>query len=170
MTYDELIVLALELPGVEDSTSFGTPALKVRGKLLVRWREDDVIVLRVDEIEKQMLLETQPDVFFTTPHYDGYPAVLVRLSAADPAQLRALMEEHWRTVAPKRLIAALDATSQSVLNVESSRSPIEAPDSRDARRPGMRPSPRKERGWGEVAPGRGVAFNDRGGRLTQPLS
>jgi hypothetical protein len=108
MTYDDLVELALELPGVEQSTSFGTPALKVRGKLLARWREEDVIVLRVDIIEKQMLLDTQPYIFFTTPHYDGYPAVLVRLSYIEPARMMELLETYWRRVAGPRLVKTLD--------------------------------------------------------------
>jgi len=113
MTYDDLVKLALKLPGVEQSTSFGTRALKVRGKLLVRWCEEDMVVLRVDIIEKQMLLDTQPDTFFTTPHYDGYPAVLVRLSRIDSDQMIELLETHWRRVAGVRLVKTLDASRAS---------------------------------------------------------
>jgi hypothetical protein len=113
MTYDDLVEMALELPGVEQSTSYGTRALKVRSKLLVRWREEHVVVLRVDIIEKQMLLDTQPDIFFTTPHYDSYPAVLVRLSRIGPEQMLELLETHWRRVAGARLVKALDASRAS---------------------------------------------------------
>jgi hypothetical protein len=48
-------------------------------------------------------------VFFLTPHYEGWPGVLVRLEAVDPAQLAELVEDAWRTQAPKRLIKAHDA-------------------------------------------------------------
>ena len=106
MTYDEVVQMALELLGVEESTSYGTPALKVRGKFMARLREEDVLVLKpVDDIEKQMLMETQPETFFVTDHYRGYPTVLIRLSRVDPSQLRELLETAWRQLAPKRLLA-----------------------------------------------------------------
>ena len=50
-----------------------------------------------------------PGAFFVTDHYRGYPAVLVRLGVVAPAQLRALLEEAWRQVAPKRVVQAYDA-------------------------------------------------------------
>jgi hypothetical protein len=50
-----------------------------------------------------------PDVFFITPHYNGYPAVLVRLEAVDLGQLAELVEDAWRVQAPKRMVAAHDA-------------------------------------------------------------
>jgi hypothetical protein len=62
----------------------------------------------VDEDEKEMLLRAEPDVFFTTPHYDGYPAMLVRLSAIEPNELREVLIDSWRRVAPKRLLEQLD--------------------------------------------------------------
>ncbi|HLF78332.1 MAG TPA: MmcQ/YjbR family DNA-binding protein [Dehalococcoidia bacterium] len=106
MTYDEVVQMALELPGVETSTSYGTPALKVRGKFMARLREPDVMVLKpIDDIEKQMLMETQPETFFITDHYRGYPTVLIRLSRIEPVQLTALLEQCWRQLAPKRLVA-----------------------------------------------------------------
>lgn len=55
---------------------------------------------------KDAWLATRPDVFFTTPHFDGYPAVLVRLAKIDAALLRELLTEAWLARAPKRLVAA----------------------------------------------------------------
>jgi hypothetical protein len=63
----------------------------------------------IDVADAEALLKGQPDVFFTTPHYDGWPGVLVRLEAVDPVQLAELIEDAWRIRAPKRLIAAHDA-------------------------------------------------------------
>ena len=62
----------------------------------------------LDLEDKDALLRGQPDVFFTTPHYDGYAYVLVRLAARGPRQLGELLEDAWRLVAPKRLVAAYD--------------------------------------------------------------
>jgi hypothetical protein len=65
-----------------------------------------VLVVRVaDELEKQALLGLDPEIFFTEPHYDGYPAVLVRLAAIDLELLERVVTDAWRTKAPKRLLA-----------------------------------------------------------------
>ncbi len=106
MTWDDVIAMGLELPGVEVSTSYGTPALKVRKKLLARLKEDGetLVLLQVEDIEQRFLMETQPGVFYKTPHYDGYRAVLIRLPHADLAQLRELLETTWQRVAPKTLL------------------------------------------------------------------
>lgn len=102
--------LARQLPAVEESTSYGTPSLKVRGKLFVRLKEDgETIVLRTDPFDRAHLLKTAPDTFFITDHYRDYPWVLVRIAHTTKAQLRELLEDAWRRVAPKSLIAKYDA-------------------------------------------------------------
>jgi len=108
--WDDVVTIAERLPGIEVGTSYGTPSLRVRGKFICRLRSDpDALVLRVIDMgEREALLQGQPDVFFTTPHYDGYPAVLVRLEATDPEELAELIEEAWRIRAPKRLVKEHD--------------------------------------------------------------
>ena len=70
----------------------------------------DVIGVRVaNELEKQALLSLDREVFFTEPHYDGYPAVLVRLPAIDLGLLEKVLTDAWRTRAPKNLVAAFGA-------------------------------------------------------------
>lgn len=110
-TWDDVVALGTRLPGVEIATSYGTPALRVRGKGMCRLRTDpDALVLRVHDLgEREALLQGQPDVFFSTPHYDGHPYVLVRLGAVDPVELAELLEDAWRVRAPKRVVAAHDA-------------------------------------------------------------
>lgn len=106
MTYDDVRRMALAWPGVEDATSYGTPALKVKGKFLARLREDgDSLVIKdVDPDERDMLMEASPEVFYITDHYKGWPMVLVRLSKAHPQQLRPLLLRSWKATAPKRLV------------------------------------------------------------------
>ena len=104
VTFDQICELALKLPGVEASTSYGTPALKVKGKLLARLKEDgQSIVFRVTFDQRDLLMQTKPKVFFITDHYLGYPAVLMRLSAATVKQAADVVEMAWRFSAPKRL-------------------------------------------------------------------
>ena len=98
--------LAKKLPEVEESTWFNTPSFEVRKRSFVRLREKDVIVVLVDEDEKEAVLRAEPDVFFTTPHYDGYPTVLVNLKAVGVRELRELITESWRNKAPKRVLKA----------------------------------------------------------------
>jgi hypothetical protein len=98
---------------VEESTSYGTPALKVRGKMMCRLRTDpDALVVRVLDVgDREALLRGDPGVYFTTPHYDGYPYVLVRLEGVEVSELGDLVEDAWRIRAPKRLVAEFDAAS-----------------------------------------------------------
>jgi hypothetical protein len=67
--------------------------------------EGDILGARVaDEGVKFALIADEPDVYFTTPHFDGYPAVLVKLAEIDELGLRELIVEAWLTQAPKRLV------------------------------------------------------------------
>jgi hypothetical protein len=110
LTFADVAALAARLPGVEQGTSYGTPALKVRDKSFARmWEDGTTLVLKVPFAVRDHLLATAPGTFFVTPHYHGYPAVLVRLAAADAAQLEPLVEEAWRQVAPRRLVRERDA-------------------------------------------------------------
>lgn len=107
--FEDVRALAAALPGVEVGTSYGTPALKVRDKALARlWEDGSTLVLKVPFVVRDHLIATAPATYFVTEHYRDYPAVLVRLGAADPAQLGPLLEEAWRQVAPKRLVRALE--------------------------------------------------------------
>jgi hypothetical protein len=94
--------MALAFPGVEEGASLGTPAFKVKRKFMARLREPDVLVLKpVEDDEQQFLMGTQPEAFFATNHYRGYPTILIRLSKVDAAELRRLVEQAWRQLAPK---------------------------------------------------------------------
>ena len=110
-TWHDVIAIGSRFPGVEVTTSYGTPALKVRQKFMCRLRTDpDALVLRVSDLgEREALLQGQPEAFFSTPHYDGHPYVLVRLDVVDPEELAELIEESWRIRALKRVIAKYDA-------------------------------------------------------------
>jgi hypothetical protein len=112
LTWEDVVAIGSRFPEVEDGTCFGTPALRVRGKFMCRLRTDpDALVVRViDLADAEALLLGQPDVFFSTRHYDGHPYVLARLDVIEREALAELLEDAWRLRAPKRLLAAYDAT------------------------------------------------------------
>ena len=94
--FDAVRKISLALPGVEESTAYGAPALKVHGKLLAcvpvnRSAEPGSLAVRVGFDDRAELLATAPDVYYVTDHYLGYSAVLVRLSRVTPDVLRDLL-------------------------------------------------------------------------------
>jgi hypothetical protein len=120
--------IALSLPGVsEGKGQFGFSVLhkgKQKGFAWVWLERVDpkkprvpcagVLAVRVgDQAEKAALLAGDPEIFFTEPHYDGFPAVLVRLPALSVAQLRALLVGAWRCQAPRQLVEARTAARRS---------------------------------------------------------
>ncbi|UOY03857.1 MmcQ/YjbR family DNA-binding protein [Blastococcus sp. PRF04-17] len=120
-TWDDVARICLALPATTEATSWGSRAWKVRDKTFV-WerplRKKDLAELGrtaptgpvigaavPDEGAKAALIAEEPAVYFTTSHFDGYPAVLCRLDRLDEQALRELAEEAWASKAPRRLVA-----------------------------------------------------------------
>ena len=97
MTWAELCKLGLTFPEGELGTSWGTPAIKARGHLLARLKEDgESVVFMVEDLdEQQMLCETRPATFYITDHYRGYPAVVARLAKLRVAEARERLGLAW---------------------------------------------------------------------------
>lgn len=110
MTFDDVRKIALDWTEVENGTSYGTPALKVRKKMLVRLKEDgdSLVMPGVPPDERDMLVESQPKVFYFTDHYRDYPMVLIRLSKAKRATLEPLLRRQWRALASKAAVREFD--------------------------------------------------------------
>lgn len=105
VTYEAAREIALALPGVEESTSYGTPACKVKGKLFLRLHQDgESLVIRIEFAEREILMEADPETFYITDHYLNYPWILIRLERVREDQLSELLKQAWRLVAPKRLV------------------------------------------------------------------
>ena len=121
-TWEDVRRIALALPETGEKLSWGTPAWQVKGKGFV-WdrplRKSDLAALGVDEQEgpilgvrvadegvKHALIADDPAVYFTIPHFDGYPAVLVRLDRIDVPELEEVITEAWLLKAPKKLAQA----------------------------------------------------------------
>ncbi|HMH28927.1 MAG TPA: MmcQ/YjbR family DNA-binding protein [Steroidobacteraceae bacterium] len=103
--FDDIREIAHTLPGVVDGTSYGTPALKVGGKLIARLHQSmDCMVLRSDLLDREILMQSAPDAFFITDHYRDYPWILVRLAVVEKSALPDLIERAWRLVASKTLV------------------------------------------------------------------
>jgi hypothetical protein len=119
-TADDVRRIALSLPETEEEAGRFAFAVRNKGKakgFVWVWLErvtpkqprvprPDVIAVRVaNQVEKDFLLGLDPDKFFTEPHYNGFPAVLVRLPAVTVAELETLIADAWRCQAPKALHA-----------------------------------------------------------------
>ena len=103
INFDTVRNIGLALPGVEESTAYGSLALKVHGKLLAciavnRSAEPGSLMVRVDFDDRAELLAADPDVYYVTDHYVGYSAVLVRLSRVSPGVLRDLLGMAYKFV------------------------------------------------------------------------
>ena len=112
-SHDDIRAIALGMPGAEERASYGgRPSWRTKTRMFTWIRDDpEALVVWVEsEEEKQALVESEPDRFFTTPHYDGHPVVLVRLDAVDVAEARELVTESWRLRAPRALVKEWDAT------------------------------------------------------------
>ena len=118
-TFDDVRRLGMRLPEVTEGTFYGTPALKVTGKGFCRmWSEreynrdgvhdTEVLVVFCEPEAKEALLESYPDVLFSTPHYEGYGAMLIRLADVEPDDLAEWLEDSYRRRAPDALLRRLD--------------------------------------------------------------
>ena len=104
ITFDQVKALSDQLPEVVISTSYGTPALKVRGKLMARLKEDGTtLVVRVSTEEQERVLTIWPDLYFLTDHYRGHPWVLINLERATIDHVDSSLRHAWMQVAPKTL-------------------------------------------------------------------
>jgi hypothetical protein len=103
---DRIRAAAAHLREVEEGTSYGTFALKLRGKSFCRLKDSETLVLLCAMEEKEFLLAAAPAIYFETDHYKGWPALLVRLAAIDDDELSRRLEAAWLGKAPKRLAQA----------------------------------------------------------------
>jgi hypothetical protein len=95
-TWAEVAAFALSLPDTEPSTSYGKAAVRVRGKAFIfPGREQGNFAVMSPLDEKELLMETEPDTFWETPHYSGYPAVLVRFDSPSRERIELVIQRAW---------------------------------------------------------------------------
>jgi len=103
--------LALGLPETSERPCYGSPGFYVKKKLFARLLPDGkTLAVRVDLEEREALLSVAPDVFFLTPHYEGWPMVLVNLARVERGDLEERLVEAWRFMAPATLVSEFDAS------------------------------------------------------------
>jgi len=142
--------IAMALPGVTEAPQGFAFSVENKGKakgFIWVWQErvqpkkprvpnPRVLAARVaNETEKAALLGVDPDKFFTEPHYNGFPAVLVRLPAVSIAELRQVITEAWRCLAPRDLVASHDAGPAAPRARRATRSRSAPPARKAAARP-----------------------------------
>ena len=99
--------LAASLAGVEIGTSYGSPALKVGGRMFAcipthRTAEPGSLAVRMSFVERDLRLQSQPDVYYLEPHYEAHPVVLARLDRLSDGDLTELLEVGWQFEKRKR--------------------------------------------------------------------
>lgn len=112
MTFDDVRQIGLAFPGVEEHLVFNNPTLKVGKRFLasIAKIDNDTLCLKLpSQLEREYLLTTFPDIYYMQEHYANFDCVLIRLSKADPDEVRDLFEQAWRAYAPKRVIAGYEA-------------------------------------------------------------
>jgi hypothetical protein len=93
--------LGLALPGVEEGTAYGSPALRLHGKIVAclavnRSAEPNTLVVCIDRAQREELVAEEPQTYYLTDHYVDYPCVLVRLSRIRKDALRDLLLMAWQ--------------------------------------------------------------------------
>ena len=114
VTHDDIREIAMSLPGAFEQPSYGDrPSWRTKQRMFTWIRDDpEALVVWIDSLdEKEALLASDPDTFFTIPHYDGLATILVNLAAVEADEARELITESWRLRAPERLVREFDEVS-----------------------------------------------------------
>jgi hypothetical protein len=101
ISFETVRTMGLALPDVEEGTIYGSPALKVRGKMFAclaihKSADPDSLAIRIAFDQRNKLIAADPKTYYVTDHYVNYPCVLVRLARVHPDALRDLLLMAWR--------------------------------------------------------------------------
>jgi hypothetical protein len=107
ITFETVREMGLALPDVEAGTTYGSPALKVGGRMFAclaihRSAEPGSLVIWVDPDQRRELIAAEPETYYLTDHYVNYPVMLVRLARVHPNALRDLLSAAWRLVSSRK--------------------------------------------------------------------
>ncbi len=112
MRFARVVEIAQRFPGVEESRSYGTPAIKVKRKLLARLRSEAEggLAIVCDFVDREMLLQAAPETFYITDHYADWPMVLINLETVRWDAMPDILERAWRRVATPGLVKEYEAS------------------------------------------------------------
>ena len=101
MTFRSVRAIGLKMPGVVETTMYGTPALKLRGKMIAvvtshKSADPQTLAVRCDDTQRDLLIAEQPDTYYLKPHYEGSSVVLVRMPRVTPEAMRDLLSGAYR--------------------------------------------------------------------------
>ncbi len=113
--WSRVLKIALQYPEVLESTAYGSPAIRVGKTYLAGLRNEGELSISLPDFEREILLETQPDIYYITDHYLNSHYVIVRLAKIPDEDLQYLIESAWRRRAPKRLVKHYDERLKSAL-------------------------------------------------------
>ncbi|NTS31329.1 hypothetical protein HQ945_08685 [Phyllobacterium sp. BT25] len=103
------VASGLGLPELVESTTHGTPSLKVKTSFIGRLKDADTFAIHCPLEEKPLLMESVPEIYFETDHYKGWPYILMRLGRISDAELGHRIKLAWHAKAPAKLRKAVEA-------------------------------------------------------------
>ena len=104
LTFDDVRKIALELPEVKEGITHGSPSFYIGKKFMGVRGEGDILIMKSAIVERDLLVQLEPEKYYITDHYVPFDYVLVRLSKVDTDEVRDLFHKAWRRLAPKKLV------------------------------------------------------------------
>ncbi len=104
ITFDDVCEIALELPEVREGITHGSPSFYLGKKFLGVRGEGDILIMKSAIVERDLLVQLEPEKYFITDHYVPFDYVLVRMDKVDEAEVRDLFHKAWRRLALKKLV------------------------------------------------------------------
>lgn len=115
VSYEKFREIVLSFPEMTEGIAYGSPIFKVKNKMAARLSEEfsETVVVKIDLLLRSSLIEGASDTFYITPHYAAHPLMLVKLSRVCADDLKYLIEQAWRMIAPKTLIKSFDSDKET---------------------------------------------------------
>ena len=104
LTFDDVRTIALELPGVTEGITHGSPSFYIGKKFMGVRGEGDILIMKSAIVERDLLIQLEPDKYYITDHYVPFDYVLVRMSKVNADEVRDLFHKAWRRLALKKLV------------------------------------------------------------------
>ena len=104
ITFDQVREIAVALPGVTEGITHGSPSFYIGKKFMGVLGEGDILIMKSAIVERDLLVQLEPEKYFITDHYVPFDYVLVRMSRVNADEVRDLFRKAWRRLALKKLV------------------------------------------------------------------